>query len=135
MFESIAIVGATGAVGSLIRQMLEERDFPYKKITFLASKNSAGKTITFKLTGPPVTHAILLYARSLAPQNTAGGLLFLNNQDLRREVKTTDPSGIVQWDIRLDHTDSWFNVGSDVYFQGLSPRMLTSDWLKITVLP
>jgi aspartate-semialdehyde dehydrogenase len=48
VFESIAIVGATGAVGSLIRQMLEERDFPYKKITFLASKNSAGKTISFK---------------------------------------------------------------------------------------
>ena len=48
MFESIAIVGATGAVGSLIRQMLEERNFPYEKITFLASKNSAGKTITFK---------------------------------------------------------------------------------------
>ncbi|MCA9234043.1 MAG: aspartate-semialdehyde dehydrogenase, partial [Planctomycetales bacterium] len=48
MFDSIAIVGATGAVGRLIRQMLEERDFPYKKITFLASKRSAGTTITFK---------------------------------------------------------------------------------------
>ena len=48
MFDSIAIVGATGAVGQLIRQMLEERDFPYKKITFLASARSAGKTITFK---------------------------------------------------------------------------------------
>ena len=41
MFESIAIVGATGAVGSLIRQMLEDRDFPYEKITFLASERSA----------------------------------------------------------------------------------------------
>lgn len=48
MFESIAIVGATGAVGSLIRQMLEERNFPYSKITFLASERSAGTTITFK---------------------------------------------------------------------------------------
>ncbi len=48
MFESIAIVGATGAVGSLIRQMLEDRDFPYEKITFLASERSAGSTITFK---------------------------------------------------------------------------------------
>ena len=42
VFESIAIVGATGAVGQLIRQLLEERDFPYEKITFLASKRSAG---------------------------------------------------------------------------------------------
>lgn len=48
MFESIAIVGATGAVGRLIRQLLEERDFPYKKITFLASERSAGTTIPFK---------------------------------------------------------------------------------------
>ena len=48
MIESIAIVGATGAVGRLIRQLLEERDFPYKKITFLASQRSAGTKITFK---------------------------------------------------------------------------------------
>lgn len=48
MFDSIAIVGATGAVGRLIRQMLEERSFPYEKITFLASERSAGTKITFK---------------------------------------------------------------------------------------
>ena len=48
MFDSIAIVGATGAVGQLIRNMLEERDFPYEKITFLASARSAGSTIEFK---------------------------------------------------------------------------------------
>jgi aspartate-semialdehyde dehydrogenase len=44
----IAIAGATGAVGRLVRQMLEQRDFPYETITFLASKRSAGKTIKFK---------------------------------------------------------------------------------------
>ena len=48
MFESIAIVGATGAVGNLIRQMLVQREFPYKKITFLASQRSAGTTLSFK---------------------------------------------------------------------------------------
>ena len=48
MFESIAIVGATGAVGTLIRQMLVEREFPYQKITFLASQRSAGTKLTFK---------------------------------------------------------------------------------------
>ena len=54
MFETVAIVGATGAVGRLIRQMLEERDFPYRKIRFLASKRSAGTTITFKGEEHPV---------------------------------------------------------------------------------
>jgi len=48
MFESIAIVGATGAVGRLIRDLLEERDFPYQRITFLASQRSAGSKILFK---------------------------------------------------------------------------------------
>lgn len=44
----IAIAGATGAVGRLVRQMLEQRDFPYETITFLASKRSAGTSIQFK---------------------------------------------------------------------------------------
>ncbi|MCH2115800.1 MAG: aspartate-semialdehyde dehydrogenase [Pirellulales bacterium] len=48
MIESIAIVGATGAVGRLIRQLLEDREFPCKKITFLASKRSVGTPITFR---------------------------------------------------------------------------------------
>jgi aspartate-semialdehyde dehydrogenase len=54
VFETIAIVGATGAVGRLIRQMLEERDFPYRKIKFLASKRSAGTTVAFKGEQHPV---------------------------------------------------------------------------------
>ncbi len=48
MYDSLALIGATGAVGGLVRQMLEERDFPYRKIKFLASARSAGKTLTFK---------------------------------------------------------------------------------------
>lgn len=47
MFETIAIVGATGAVGGLIRQLLVERAFPHKQIKFLASARSAGSKIEF----------------------------------------------------------------------------------------
>lgn len=47
MFERIAIVGATGAVGKIIRELLAERNFPFKEIRFLASKRSAGKTVRF----------------------------------------------------------------------------------------
>ena len=47
MFESIAIVGATGAVGKIIRSLLEEREFPFQRIKFLASARSAGGTIEF----------------------------------------------------------------------------------------
>ncbi len=48
MYDSIAVVGATGAVGTIILQLLAERNFPFKKIKFLASARSAGKPITFK---------------------------------------------------------------------------------------
>ncbi|MCE9545482.1 MAG: aspartate-semialdehyde dehydrogenase, partial [Planctomycetia bacterium] len=48
MFESIALVGATGAVGTIIRRLLEERNFPYRNIKFLASPRSAGTTLTFR---------------------------------------------------------------------------------------
>lgn len=47
MFDSIAVVGATGAVGTIILRLLESRDFPFKRIKFLASGRSAGKDITF----------------------------------------------------------------------------------------
>jgi aspartate-semialdehyde dehydrogenase len=47
VFESVAIVGATGAVGRIMLQLLEERNFPAKKFRFLASARSAGGKLTF----------------------------------------------------------------------------------------
>jgi aspartate-semialdehyde dehydrogenase len=44
---SVAVVGATGAVGEIMRQVLMEHNFPFKSIKFLASERSAGKPITF----------------------------------------------------------------------------------------
>src|SRR5262249_24714418 len=45
---ALAIVGATGAVGEVIRQVLTERAFPMASIKFLASERSAGKSIRFQ---------------------------------------------------------------------------------------
>lgn len=47
VFETVAVVGATGAVGTIICQLLEERRFPFGRIKFLASRRSVGKTIRF----------------------------------------------------------------------------------------
>lgn len=44
---SLAVVGATGAVGELMRRVLAERGFRPSKIKFLASEKSAGKTVEF----------------------------------------------------------------------------------------
>jgi aspartate-semialdehyde dehydrogenase len=45
---NVAVVGATGAVGELMRRVLEERDFPTRTIKFLASERSAGKSVTYR---------------------------------------------------------------------------------------
>ncbi len=45
---TIAIVGATGAVGQEIVHLLEKRDFPLKKLRCFASPKSVGKTLTFR---------------------------------------------------------------------------------------
>jgi aspartate-semialdehyde dehydrogenase len=44
----VAVVGATGAVGEIMRQVLVEHAFPFRSIKFLASERSAGKPLTFK---------------------------------------------------------------------------------------
>ncbi|MFP4052954.1 MAG: aspartate-semialdehyde dehydrogenase [Phycisphaerae bacterium] len=43
----VAIMGATGAVGSEFLRLLEERNFPLKSLKLLASSRSAGKKLTF----------------------------------------------------------------------------------------
>ncbi len=44
----VAIAGATGAVGSVMREILEERDFPIASLKLLASERSEGRQIPFK---------------------------------------------------------------------------------------
>jgi aspartate-semialdehyde dehydrogenase len=44
----VAVVGATGAVGNRMVEVLEERSFPVEEITLLASARSIGKTLRFR---------------------------------------------------------------------------------------
>uniref|UniRef100_A0A7C4QNE7 Aspartate-semialdehyde dehydrogenase n=1 Tax=Schlesneria paludicola TaxID=360056 RepID=A0A7C4QNE7_9PLAN len=48
MFGTLAVVGATGAVGRIMVQLLESRPDLARQYRFLASKRSAGTTLTFK---------------------------------------------------------------------------------------
>jgi aspartate-semialdehyde dehydrogenase len=49
---SVAVVGATGAVGEVVLQLLEERAFPVGELRALASERSAGSSVRFA--GRPV---------------------------------------------------------------------------------
>ena len=55
---TVAILGATGAVGQELLELLSERRFPLKELRLLASTRSAGQSISFQgkeLTVQPVS--------------------------------------------------------------------------------
>ncbi len=45
MYENIALVGATGAVGRIVLEQLAQREFPYRSLKLLASSRSVGTEI------------------------------------------------------------------------------------------
>lgn len=45
---NVAIVGATGAVGEVLLELLETRNFPVNNLYLLASERSAGTTLSYK---------------------------------------------------------------------------------------
>ena len=67
----LAVVGATGAVGDMMRRVLVERDFPIRSIVFLASEKSAGKRVEFA----GATHTVEL----LRPEAFAGVQIVLSS--------------------------------------------------------
>jgi aspartate-semialdehyde dehydrogenase len=58
----IAVVGATGLVGSEILKVLEERNFPVSELILVASERSVGKQIEFK--GKP--HTVVSFQDAIA---------------------------------------------------------------------
>ena len=104
MFDSIAVVGATGAVGTIIRELLESRQFPLKQIKFLASHRSAGKKLTFG--GEEFTIEELHddafegvdLAISSTPDETAGDFI---PQAVRRGCLVIDESGYWRMDPKV----------------------------------
>ena len=44
----IAVVGATGMVGNVMLEVLEERNFPITELLVVASERSVGKSLLYK---------------------------------------------------------------------------------------
>jgi aspartate-semialdehyde dehydrogenase len=95
----VAIVGATGQVGSVMRTVLAERRFPVDGIRFLASARSVGRTIPWAGREVEVEDAatadyggidvVLMSAgstisRSLAPRIAAAGAVVIDNSSAWR---------------------------------------------------
>ncbi len=46
MIKTLAVVGATGAVGQIVLEEIHQQQLPYNRLRLLASKRSAGKEVT-----------------------------------------------------------------------------------------
>jgi aspartate-semialdehyde dehydrogenase len=71
VFETVAVVGATGAVGRIMLELLEKRSFPARRFRFLASRRSAGSPLSFQ--GRRYT------VEELTPQAFAGAELVISS--------------------------------------------------------
>ena len=106
---TVAVLGATGAVGREMINILEERNFPVGKLIPLASARSAGKTLQFK--GEDVTIGLACdeafegvdivlgaaendIAKQFAPAIVKAGAVFVDNSSafrLRDDVPLVVP--------------------------------------------
>ena len=99
---NLGIVGATGQVGTVMRALLEERNFPIESIRFFATARSAGSTLEFRgeqiivedvAKADPTGIDIALFSagatgsRVQAPRFAAAGAIVVDNSSAWR----TDP--------------------------------------------
>ena len=94
----VAVVGATGAVGTEMIQVLEERKFPVTRLVPLASARSAGGTVTFE--GNEVSIEVLT-KDSFAGVDIA---LFSAGADLSREFA---PIAVKAGAVVIDNSAAW----------------------------
>ena len=96
---TVAVLGATGAVGQEMIKVLQERNFPVGKLVPLASARSAGKTVKFRGEDVTIQKAadtafkgvdIVLgaaendIAKKFAPAIVASGAVFVDNSSAFR---------------------------------------------------
>lgn len=96
---TVAVLGATGAVGQEMIKILQERNFPVGKLVPLASQRSAGKTLRFREEDVVIQEAweeafqgvdIVLgaaesdVARKFAPAIVKAGAVFVDNSSAFR---------------------------------------------------
>lgn len=96
---TVAVVGATGQVGNVMRELLDQRNFPLTKIRFLASARSAGKTLSWRGQDVAIEDAatadlsgidIAIFSaggatsKELAPKFAAAGAIVIDNSSAWR---------------------------------------------------
>jgi len=115
----IAVIGATGMVGTIMLKMLEERNFPVSQLVVVASKKSIGKEISFQ--GKPITIIGLSKAISQKPDIaifSAGGSISIEWAPKFVEVGTTV----------IDNSSAWrMDPAKKLVVPEINSNLLTSE--------
>lgn len=99
----VAVVGATGLVGTVMLKVLEERNFPLSELLPVASAKSAGKTIRFKGKDVKVlTIDEAIAAKPAIALFSAGGGTSLKEAPRFAEVGTVVIDNSSAWRMDLD---------------------------------
>jgi aspartate-semialdehyde dehydrogenase len=115
---TVAVVGATGQVGGVMRELLEQRNFPADRVRFMSSARSAGSVLTFRGQEIVVEDAesadldgidIAIFSaggstsKALAPKFAAAGAIVIDNSsawrmdpDVPLVVSEVNPEAIAQ---------------------------------------
>jgi aspartate-semialdehyde dehydrogenase len=91
----VAVVGATGAVGAVMRRLLEQRSFPADEVVYFASERSAGRELDGRIVQPLRDDTIQGFdlalfsagggtSREWSPQFAAAGALVVDNSSAWR---------------------------------------------------
>lgn len=100
----IAVVGATGLVGSEILKVLDERNFPFSELLLAASEKSVGKTLSFR----NQQHSIISVEQAIAAKPdialfSAGGGTSLEYAPKFAEAGTTVIDNSSAWRMHPEH--------------------------------
>jgi aspartate-semialdehyde dehydrogenase len=101
---NVAIMGATGAVGTRFLSILEERNFPVNNIVLLASSRSEGKKLVFRKKRYPV--------QELTHDSFKGIDIVLSSAGASRSEEFL-PSAVKAGAVSIDNT-SFFRMHKDV---------------------
>lgn len=94
----VAVVGATGAVGTEMIEVLEERSFPVDRLVPLASSRSAGGTVGFRGSDVPIE---VLNKESFDGVDIA---LFSAGSDISKEYA---PMAVKAGSVVIDNSAAW----------------------------
>ena len=80
----IAVVGATGQVGTVMARVLAERAFPADEVRFLASARSVGRRLPWRDVDIVLMSAGKAASKALAPTIAAAGAVVIDNSSAWR---------------------------------------------------